>query len=109
MPVAIEIRNRYHLPTAGKSRAGGRAEKNIVIEIPDCRLPRTGIVKEVIRMGVVVKIIRHSDGRTSQIITYDVEVDAFRRCGRYVGRLAGTSTHFAHTDVPGDTRCSANH
>ena len=43
----------YHLR---KSRPIGAADKNIVVEIPDRRLARTGVLKHVVGASAAVKV-----------------------------------------------------
>ena len=58
--VAIEIRCGSEPPAGGKRWAVRRADINIVVQIPDRRLPRVGAIEHVVRVAVVVKIAYHS-------------------------------------------------
>ena len=60
MAVAIKIRHTDRSPT-GRQRGPRRAaDVNVVVQIPDRGLARAGIVKQVVRFGVAVKI-RYAD------------------------------------------------
>ena len=62
MAVAIEIRHTSQAPAGRKSWAIRRADINIVVQIPDRRLMRAGILKDVVRMAVAVKVEYRSPG-----------------------------------------------
>src|SRR6266478_9259541 len=46
----------YQAPAGRKCRAEHAANKNVVIQIPDRRLTRAGIVKEIVWLPVAVKV-----------------------------------------------------
>jgi hypothetical protein len=52
------VSGRDQAPTNGDSWAGRAADKNVVVQIPDRRLTRAGIVKDVIGSAIVVEVRR---------------------------------------------------
>jgi hypothetical protein len=46
----------YQPPAGGNSGAEGGANENVVVQIPDHCLTRAGVVKEIVRLPVAVKI-----------------------------------------------------
>jgi len=47
----------YQPPAGGNSGAEGGANENVVVQIPDHCLTRAGVVKEIVRLPVAVKIV----------------------------------------------------
>src|SRR5436305_493644 len=56
MAVAVKISHAHCTIAGRKSRTVPGTDANVVVEIPYRRLPRGGIVKQVIWMAVVVKV-----------------------------------------------------
>ena len=56
--VAVEIRHTTQSPTGRKCGTERAANKNVVIQIPDRCLTRRGIVKDIVRFPVAVKVGR---------------------------------------------------
>src|SRR5882724_8988273 len=56
MAVAIEIRRTSQPPTGRKCRTEHAANKNVIVQIPDCCLTRRRIADHKVRMAVAVKV-----------------------------------------------------
>src|SRR6266446_4625811 len=88
MTVAIKIRDTHKAIAGRKSRPRRGPDESVVVQVPQYRLSCASIVKEIIGLPVVVKVSWRRRGRIHQVVTNDVEIDAFRRCNGDVGRLA---------------------
>src|SRR6476620_3156366 len=56
MAIAIKVGYPYHAPASRKSRPRQAGAENVVVKIPYRRLSRASIVKQVIRMAVLIKV-----------------------------------------------------
>ena len=50
-------------PASGESRTESAVNENIVVQIPDRCLPRPGVVKDVVRVAIPVKVGRRHNAQ----------------------------------------------
>src|SRR5437762_2622669 len=91
MTVAIKIGHTHYAIAGRKSRPIRGADATAVVEIPYQCPSRAGNVNETIRLPVVVKVSWCRRWRIHQVVTNDIEIDAFRRCKGDIGKLAWTA------------------
>src|SRR5439155_730191 len=60
MAVAVEIRHTAQCPTGRKCGTGHAANKNVIVQIPDCCLTRRRIADHKVPMAVAVKVSYYS-------------------------------------------------
>src|SRR5436190_343736 len=99
MTLAIKISHTHYTIAGRKSGPVRGTDANVVVEIPYPRLLCTRIVENPIGLPVVVKVRRCRRGRIHQVVTYDIEIDAFGRCKSDVGGLAWTTNRILHIRV----------
>src|ERR1041385_2124184 len=105
MAVEIEIRRASQLPASYKGRAKRATVENVIIQIPNRGLMRADLLDNPVRVAIAVKVAYDSTTiehrcwrrcwcgcwRIYQVVTNDIEVDAFRRCRGDVQKLASTN------------------
>src|SRR5713101_4309248 len=69
MHVAIEIRHTVQAPARSNGWTQSAANKNIIVEIPDRCLERTGVSKHVVRVTIAIKITYGSPGCSQHVVT----------------------------------------
>src|ERR1041384_2336055 len=107
MALAIEIRRASQPPTSRESRAECAADENGIIQIPNRCLVRAGLLNYIVRVPVAIKVghggpaseRRRWCRRIYQIVTDDVEIDAFGRCRGDIGILASANKRILHIQM----------
>src|SRR5438477_5922274 len=99
MTVAIKISHTHYTIARRKSGSERGSDVNVVVEIPYLRQSCAPSVKDIVAPPIVVTVRRCRRGRIHQVVTYDIEIDAFGRCKSDVGGLAWTTNRILHIRV----------